>query len=168
MGILEDIFSQARANPEDGIPVTLVTNQPGGEVSYAAGLFSFSPGHMASPRLPIMLPDRLVGPANGLAYLFSDRMSLLQEPPSTGPTFGHSNPFSVDRADRLGVIISSGSFGGGFVANFTLLSWGNAHFQVPLSDQSDNVATGMGPGVGANSPGAYYVFSFGDLIRPPG
>ncbi len=167
MGVLEDTFNAAHSNPEAGFPVTLVTNQPGGEVSYASGLFTFSPGRIASPTLPIFLPDRLVGPSDGLAYLFSDRQSLLQEPPSPGLSFGHSNPFSVDRADRLGVTISHNLLGSGFVANFTLLSWGNLHFQVPLTDQSDGVATGMGAGVGASSSGAYYVFSFGNPIEPP-
>jgi len=170
MGVLEDVFTQMRGEPAGSVlPVSLVTNQPGGEVSYATGLLSFHPGQLAGGKLPIFLPDRLVGPAGGLDYLFSDRMSNLAEPPPPPGQFGfgHSNPFSVDRADKLGLSISKATFGGAITATFTLLSWGNAHFSVPLSDQSDNVATGMGPGVGAGSPGAFYVFSFGQPIRPP-
>jgi len=169
MGVLEDTFTAAHNSPGASIPVTLVTNQPGGEVSYASGLFSFSPGRLATVQLPIMLPDRLISPEGGVNYLFSDRQSQLQEPPAPpgGFNFGHSNPFSVDRADKLGLTISRSVFGSAFTANFTLLSWGNAHFSVPLSDQSDNVATGMGPGIGAGSPGAFYVFSFGSLVQPP-
>ena len=168
MGVLEDIFSAARNNPKASIPVTLVTNQPGGEVSYASGYFTYSPGGLVNPRFPIFLPERLVGPTDGLDYLFSDRSSVLQEPsPHPGqPGLGRYNPFSVDRADKLGLTISHSALA--YTANFTLLSWGNAHFSVSLSNQNDGVATGLGAGIGANSAGAYYVFSFGNPILPPG
>ena len=170
MGVLEDVFTQAQAEPAAQIPVSLVTNQPGGEVSYASGLLSYSPARFLEGRFPIRLPERLSAPDSGLDYLFSDRLSPLQEPaPPPGQfSFGHSNPFSVDRADKLGLSISHTFLGASFTASFTLLSWGNAHFEVALTDQTDGVATGMGAGIGAASSGAFYVFSFGNPIRPPG
>lgn len=170
MGVLEDIFSQAQTEPTAQVPVSLVTNQPGGEVSYASGLLRYSPARVLGGRFPLRLPEQLSAPETGLDYLFSDRQSQLQEPapPPGGFSFGHSNPFSVDRADKLGLSIAHTFFGGTFTARFTLLSWGNAQFEVTLTDQSDGVATGMGAGIGAASTGAFYVFSFGTPILPPG
>lgn len=165
LGTFDDIMSAARSIGSGvAVPVAVTTNQSGCEVSYATGALGYVAGHHVGP---FFMPERLTtSTASGLEYLFSDRHSDLQEPAGSGP-FAHSNPFSVDRADKLGLSLSAGFLGGGPPsAKFTLLSWGNGTFTVALAD-GPGVLTGAGAGVGAGSPQAFYVISFGTPVPPP-
>jgi hypothetical protein len=139
-----------------------VTNQPGLEVSYATGLVHHAGGGHTGP---FFFPESLeTAGANPLDYLFSDRSVALP----SGGGFAENNPFSVRNADKLGVSITRGFFWNqpGLHATFTLVSWGNAHFTVPLTEGA-GVLVGQGPGVGAGAPTATYVISFGNAIAPP-
>ena len=164
MGTFDDIMSAARAIGSGvSVPVAVTTNQQGCEVSYATGELGYVPAQKVGY---FFLPERLTtSTGSPLEYLFSDRFSDLQEPAGSGP-FAHSNPFSVDRADKLGLSITGGFLGGSHSAKFTLVSWGNGTFVVPLAD-GPGVLTGAGAGVGAGAPQAFYVISFGTPVAPP-
>jgi hypothetical protein len=164
MGIFEDTMAAARSiGAGVAVPVAVATNQPGCEVSYATGSLGYTPAQHFGP---FFIPEKLTTSAAGpLEYLFSDRQSALEEPAGSGP-FLHWNPFSVDHADKLGMSLSAAFLGGALAAKFTLVSWGNATFSVALTD-GPGVLTGAGVGVGAGSPQAFYVISFGTPIAPP-
>jgi hypothetical protein len=164
MGTFDDIMSAARAIGSGvAVPVAVTTNQQGCEVSYATGSLGYVPARKLGN---FFLPEKLTtSGASPLEYLFSDRSSALEEPAGSGP-FAHTNPFSVDRADKLGLSISAGLLGGNHSAKFTLLSWDNGTFTVALTD-GPGVLSGAGAGVGAGAPQAFYVISFGTPVAPP-
>ena len=108
-------------------------------------------------------PERLTTTEGSpLEYLFSDRQVDIAPPAAN--SFGEFNPFSVENADKLALNITSSL--GATTAHFTLLSWGNAAFSVPLADEP-GVLVGSGAPVGNAVDAATYVISFGGIITPP-
>src|SRR5689334_3218107 len=158
---LEQILAEAR----DGalVGVTVVTNQDNGIASYGSGSLIYHPASLVGP---FFRPARLsTTGGEPLKYYFSDRM-LDIDPPSPPGTFGHSprQPFSAKAVDKLGVSVSS-IFGSPSV-KFTLHSWGNATFTVPMGPQG-NLLVGIGPPVGNLTNHAIYMISFTSVVNPP-
>ena len=161
MSTFSDTMSAARKIGNGArVPVTVVTNQRGGEVSYATGSLDFEEGRLAGR---FFLPERLsTTPGSPLEYLFSDRVVDIAPPAPN--QFGEFNPFSLENADKLGLSLSSSL--GATTAHFTLLSWGNGTFTVPLID-APGVLVGSGAPVGHGADAASYVISFGTIVAPP-
>lgn len=159
---LEQILSNARDG--DSIGATIVTNQDNNIASYATGALYY---HAASLIGPIWRPARLsTSGSDPLKYYFSDRM-LDIDPPSPSGSFGHSSrqPFSANSIDKLGVSISLMP-GITRVVKFTLHSWGNATFSVPM-EKRGNLLVGTGPSIGNLTNYAVYLVSFNGIFHPP-
>lgn len=158
---LDEVLTKAHELGQATVGIALVTNQPGGTVSYAAGRLTYYPPIFAGS---IFRPGRLSNSGGDpLKYYFSDRMRDVDPPPQPGG-FGHSprQPFNVDATDKLGMSISK--FGSSVVVKFTLLSWQNATFAIAVTPLGD-LLTGLGPSIG-NQPGqAAYVVSFSDVAK---
>jgi hypothetical protein len=160
----EQIGSGAR------VGVAVVTNQDNGIVSYATGDLSYYPARLIGP---ILRSHRLSTTGGApLKYYFSDRM-LDIDPPNPPGSFGHSprQPFSANATDELGLSVSKGGglipgVSGSLVAKFTLHSWGNATFSVPVEGMG-NLLVGVGPPIGNATDHALYVISFTGVFRPP-
>ena len=165
---LDQVLAKARQIGEGAmIGITIVTNQDNGIASYASGLLLFYP---RGPIGPFQRPERISSSGREpLNYFFSDRMLDIDPPPQGG--FGHDprQPFSANATDKLGVSISKGALGFGNsppVVKFTLHSWGNATFSVPLEEKG-NLLVGIGPPIGNNTDHAVYVLSFTGVVEPP-
>jgi hypothetical protein len=169
----DQILAEARqlgSNVEVG--VSIVTNQDNGIVSYATGRLKYHPGSLIGP---IQRPDRLSTTGSSpLLYYFSDRMIDI-DPPDPPPSSGNfpsghlpRQPFSANATDKLGVSISRGGATGlvTLVAKFTLHSWGNATFSVPVEARG-NLLVGVGPPIGNLTDHAVYVISFNGPYRLP-
>ncbi len=137
------------------INAKLCTNQPGyvernGNngcvVSYAQGSMDFfrtvkNPGKINQRNVDGFKTPR----GEGLKYLFDDRTAV--------------QPFAKQSADKLGLRVERAQ--NGVIATFTLESWGNGTFTVPMQDQG-GILVGVGPAIG-NKPGienAVYTLSF--------
>jgi hypothetical protein len=150
------------------VGVTIVTNQDDGIASYATGDLSYYPGSLIGP---IRRPERLsTTGSEPLKYYLSDRM-LDIDPPDPPGSFPHSprQPFSANATDKLGVSVSRGVLIPGLgspVVKFTLHSWGNATFSVPLESRG-NLLVGVGAPIGNVTDHAVYVISFTGVFRPP-
>jgi hypothetical protein len=166
---LEQVLHDARQAGEGArVGVTVVTNQDNGIASYATGILLYRPGSLVGP---FFRPERLsTTGGEPLQHFFSDRTEV-EQLPGGGPFGGPSKmqPFSNDATDKLGLSMSRGSLGlgvGNPVAKFTLHSWGNATFNVPLEPKG-NLMVGIGPAIGNGSDHAVYVISFHDAPRIP-
>lgn len=140
------------------VGVVVVTNQDNGIASYANGQLSYRP----PPAQPDAVgAERLVSvEAYPLQYLFSDR----KHPP---PSAGSEQPFSVNAPDRLGLsVVVRLSEPDAPAARFTLLSWGNIHFDVPMQPLG-NMLVGIGPPIGGSTDHAVYVVSFTGVVTTP-
>ena len=147
----------------DRVGITLVTNQDSGVVSYATGDVTFHAGSLVGP---IFRPARLsTTGGTALKYYFSDRTLDIDPPPAPGE-FGHSprQPFSANAVDELGFSISL--MLAPRVVKFTLHSWGNATFSVPMEERG-NLLVGTGPPIGHGSDDAVYVVGFTGVFHPP-
>ncbi len=137
------------------IGVTLITNQDNGISSYANGDLLYHPPQIVGwVSRPARLSTTGLEPLN---YHFSDRKYVL--------TDGQSliQPFWVRDTDRLGLSIAQPYLGvGGVVAKFTLRTWANATFSVPLEPKG-NLLVGLGPPIGNETDHAVYVLSFHDV-----
>ena len=158
MAAARSIGSNAR------VPVTVVTNQDNRMVSYATGVLQYFPGRLVGP---VFRSERLsTSGAEPLNYLFSDRtVDLIAGTPDPGP-FIHIpelQPFSVRAADKLGMSIGSlfGGIGNTPTIKFTLVSWGNATFNVATT-QTEHLLVGIGNPIGNATTNAVYLISFGE------
>ena len=150
----DDVLGTLRRLPETTRAwVSLVTNQAGGAgsetpttiASYASGPLSHDP---AGRDQPAGLGRLFTSPGEPLTYLFSNRALLNQ-------------PFNGGAADRLGLEISRRDFPGRLKATFTMHTWEDMRFEVPLEEKAD-VLVGIGPAVGnsVQVTEAIYVISF--------
>jgi hypothetical protein len=159
MGIsIDEIFSSASETTT--INVFLATNSDNGIVSYARGVASFRPRRFSFDiNRPYVLPARIsTSGSQGLEYFFSDRVEFEAEP-SGGPfAVSQQQPFSNDMTDRLGFSLSEPQWGPP-VVKFTLHSWNNATFSVPMTKHG-KILFGMGPPVGGGAEQAGYLVSF--------
>jgi hypothetical protein len=160
---LDQIVAEARDGALVGI--TLVTNQDNGIASYATGSLIYYPGSLVGP---LARPTRLsTTGGEPLKYYFSDRM-LDIDPPSPPGTLGHSprQPFSANAVDQLGVSVSLLLFSSSHTVKFTLPTWGNATFSVPMESRG-NLLVGIGPPIGNLTDHAIYVVAFTGVSNPP-
>jgi hypothetical protein len=158
---LDQILAEAR----DGalVGVTVVTNQDNGIASYGSGSLIYHPASLVGP---FFRPARLsTTGGEPLKYYFSDRM-LDIDPPASPGTFGHTprQPFSAKAVDKLGVSVSTVL--GSHAVKFTLHTWGNATFTVPMESRG-NLLVGIGPPVGNLTNHAIYMVSFIGVANPP-
>ncbi len=161
---LEQILSKVKVG--DSIGVTIVTNQDNDIASYATGSLFY---HAASMVGPFWRPARLsTSGGTPLKFYFSDRM-LDIDPPGPPGGFGHSprQPFSANSIDNLGVSISLMlSLSVTRVVKFTLHSWENATFSIPM-EKRGNLLVGTGPAIGNLTDNAVYLMSFNGIFHPP-
>ena len=165
---LDQILSEGGEGTK--VTVTVVTNQDNLIASYARGTLIYHPPALVGP---IFRGPRLsTSGGESLMYYFSDRMLNIDRPPNPGE-FERTprQPFSANATDELGLSVSSGGFvgssGGTTVAKFTLRSWGNATFSVPMESRG-NLLVGIGPPIGNLTDHAVYVISFSpDTFVPP-
>ncbi len=143
------------------VRVTLATNQDDGIVSYCTTDLVYHPAEGDG--------DESLEPTPYIQsnYLFSDRKSLVGSPPSPGQFDDRSSqPFSTGAADRLGVRLQwnnprSATLG------LTLLTWGNASFQVEMRPQ-DKLLEGTGLAIGHRTKNAGYLLSFQSVTLASG
>ncbi|WP_280310369.1 hypothetical protein [Nocardia abscessus] len=149
--------------------VAITTNQQGwgGPIDPNAKLgmiVSYARGQVQYARAPLpkhpwtQMWDRLeTSRGTGLKYVFDNRVNSW--PAEPGQLGGPRQPFNTRQADSLGFEISGDPVKP--TATFTLRSWGNAKFEVPLTSMG-GILVGTGPAIG-NAAGidkAVYTVAF--------
>ena len=161
----EEALQQARAiGAGASVSVVVATNQENGIVSYMTGTLTYYPQRIVGWAF---MPEKLSSGANAFKVLFSDRTEPWGTPPTEGFDTRPRQPFAVAHEDKIGLSISKAVFSPSqaVTAKFTLLSWGNATYQVSLQ-VIDKLLYGMGAPVGDRASEALYTISFTG-VHPP-